>query len=218
MPTVPWYAHARVLMKAKRITQADLAESLGLSQGAISHFFTGRREPSMEQITKIAQILGKEVDELLSEEELMHIEYYSKHRPPEPITTLVPLISWQRAKDNCGMIPGEVERGAEYVLVPHNLERGSYALRVADDSMLNPSGAPTFPEGSVIVVNPRLEPAPGNLVVVCGGGSNISFRQLVRDAETLLLKPLNPRYPITKKAKRMRYCGVVVGKAYESFV
>lgn len=33
----------------------------------------------MEQITRVAQILRQEVDELLCEEELMHIEYYSKH-------------------------------------------------------------------------------------------------------------------------------------------
>lgn len=214
-----WYEQARNRMKNKRITQADLAEALGVSQGLISHFFTGRREPTLEQVGAIAKVLGVDPEDLFDDpQEFLYIEHHSSHRPIEPITTMVPVISWKRAKERCGVVPGWFESTTDYVLAPVNIEWGAYALKVLDDSMLNPYGTPTFAPDSVIVVNPRVNPRPGHFVITTGGSEGITFRELVQDAGSMLLKPLNPRYPIVKKTKGVKLCGVVVGKAYEQLV
>ena len=55
------------LRKNKGISQEELAKALGVSQGAISAYETGRWEPSIQTIKKMASILECTVDELLSD-------------------------------------------------------------------------------------------------------------------------------------------------------
>ena len=55
------------LRKKKNISQEELAASLGITQGAISAYETGRWEPSITTIKKMAQVLECTVDELLED-------------------------------------------------------------------------------------------------------------------------------------------------------
>jgi SOS-response transcriptional repressor LexA len=87
----------------------------------------------------------------------------------------------------------------------------AYALRVVGDSMTNPHGSPSFPEGTVIILDPEREAAPGKYVVVRQkGDSEVTFKQLVRDGGRFYLKPLNPRYPILEMNEDAVICGVLV--------
>lgn len=47
--------------KSLGMTQADLATKTGFDQAQISHWETGYRTPSVEQLEKLAEVLG-EVD------------------------------------------------------------------------------------------------------------------------------------------------------------
>ncbi len=53
-----WNELARARMKARKITQDQLAEHLGVTQGAVAHWMGGRREPSFEVIDSILQYVG----------------------------------------------------------------------------------------------------------------------------------------------------------------
>lgn len=53
-----WADRARLLMRRKRITQAALAEMLEMSQGGLSKWLNGEREPSLQGLTRIAKHLG----------------------------------------------------------------------------------------------------------------------------------------------------------------
>lgn len=55
------------LRKSKGISQEDLASAIGVTQGAISAYETGRWEPSITTIKKMASILGCTVDDLLED-------------------------------------------------------------------------------------------------------------------------------------------------------
>ena len=46
------------LLKTHRVTPKELAESLGVSRGIVSHWSLGKRRPSDEHITAIAGVLG----------------------------------------------------------------------------------------------------------------------------------------------------------------
>lgn len=73
--------------------------------------------------------------------------------------------------------------------VPVN--RYTFALRVTGDSM-----EPEFTEGMVLIIEPELDPLPGDFVIAKNGGDETTFKQLVKDGTEWYLKPLNPRYPI----------------------
>ena len=58
-----------VAREKRGITQAELADSLCVTQGAISQWETGRSFPRAELMPKLADIHGCTVDELLRKEE-----------------------------------------------------------------------------------------------------------------------------------------------------
>lgn len=124
----------------------------------------------------------------------------------------VPLISWVQAgkwKDVVDNLqPGQ---GEQWIHTTARVGPHAYALRIVGDSMTNPAGAPSFPDGTIIIVDPDRAADPGKFVVVRQRDSEeCTFKQLVRDAGHLYLKPLNPRYPLLEMAQDAVICGVLV--------
>lgn len=60
-----WFERARQRMEEVAMTQSALAGAVGTSPGALSHYLTGRRDPPLSLIPKIAQVLGCSTDALL---------------------------------------------------------------------------------------------------------------------------------------------------------
>ena len=56
------------IRKSKRLSQSDVAKKTGLKPAAISHFETGERRPSLENLQKLADALAVSVDYLLGRE------------------------------------------------------------------------------------------------------------------------------------------------------
>ena len=51
--------------KSKGFTQQVLARAVGLTQGAVAHWESGRRQPPLAMLRKIAAALGVDVRELI---------------------------------------------------------------------------------------------------------------------------------------------------------
>ena len=68
---------------------------------------------------------------------------------------------------------------------------------------------PRFEEGRVLIVEPDKEARPGHFVIVKNGDGEATFKQLIKDGGELMLKPLNPRYPI-RPLGDAKIIGVVV--------
>ncbi len=66
------------LRKEKKITQEELAETLGVSSKSISRWETGRNMPDLSLITPLCKELGTTINELLSGEKLNEKEYQEK--------------------------------------------------------------------------------------------------------------------------------------------
>lgn len=111
----------------------------------------------------------------------------------------VPLISWVRA-GTWGAIedryhPGEAEEWADaYDTRPGD---SAFALRVTGDSMTSPiPGDRSFPEGTIIIVDPGRSAGPGDFVIAKDVSTQqATFKRLVSDGGRWFLKPLNPSYP-----------------------
>ena len=124
----------------------------------------------------------------------------------------VPLVSWVRAGQWNEVVdvypPGQ---GEKPVYTTRKVGPRAYALRVVGDSMENPNGRPTYPQGSIIIVDPDREPRHGNAVIVrLEDSKEATFKQLIVEGGVQYLKPLNPRYPIMKIGSNASFCGVVV--------
>jgi transcriptional regulator with XRE-family HTH domain len=53
------------IREARGLSQADLAKKTGLQPAAVSHFETGNRSPSFDNLRKLSDALGVSVDYLL---------------------------------------------------------------------------------------------------------------------------------------------------------
>ncbi len=131
---------------------------------------------------------------------------------PGPEVFAVPLISWVTAGQWSEIVdnyrPGQ---GEKPVYTTRKAGPRAYALRVVGDSMENPNGRPTYPQGSIIIVDPDREALHGSAVIVrLDDSEQVTFKQLVVEGGIRYLKPLNPRYPIMKVDRKATFCGVVV--------
>jgi SOS-response transcriptional repressor LexA len=89
----------------------------------------------------------------------------------------------------------------------------SFALRVVGDSMTNPyPGGPSYPHGTIIVVDPDRQLTVGSRVIAKRNGEEATFKVYTEDGGRRLLKPLNPQYPIVEMTEDFHICGVVVGR------
>ena len=110
----------------------------------------------------------------------------------------VPLISWVQAGEwqqaNDPYPPGAAE---EWIASPVRGSEGVYALRVRGDSMFNPTGPKSYPDGCIIFVDPsRRSPHNGERIIAkLAGNDEVTFKVYVEDAGKSFLKPLNPQFP-----------------------
>lgn len=184
--------------------QGELARRAGLSQASISDIESGNTQPEFVKATtlvRIAKALGKD------------ISYLTGRREPnteEEIGVLsfrAPIISWVQAGRKQAVIdayqPGVAEDWEEYTVPASKL---AFALRVRGDSM-----TPDFPEGTVIIVDPAVSPKNGDYVVVRFNDTDeATFKKLVIDGPTKVLRPLNPAYPTIQLSEDAQLAGVVV--------
>ena len=59
----------RKIRESKKLSQTELAEKSGFQPSAISHFETGRRSPSFDNLKKLADALSVSIDYLLGRED-----------------------------------------------------------------------------------------------------------------------------------------------------
>ncbi len=186
-----------------RISQRELAKRSGLSQQLISKLENALVESTTE-VFRLAEVLRVNPRWLATGKGEAQDEENVADGPA--ITGHVPLISWVAAgswRDVADPYPP----GDGEAMVPATCRVGpnAYALRVQGDSM-----EPVFPNGSIIIVDPAVEPRQGSYVVVrLDEAEQATFKQLVIDGGTRYLKPLNPRYPLMEIRESATVCGVV---------
>lgn len=83
------------------------------------------------------------------------------------------------------------ENSFEFVSTSAPVKRFTFALRVQGDSM-----EPEFSEGMILIVEPELDPLPGDFVIAKNSNDETTFKKLVQDSGDYYLQPLNTRYPI----------------------
>lgn len=205
------------------MSQEKFGQIYGIgTQGAVWQYLEGRIPLNLDSAARFAEGLKARMSDFsptLSQQfqKLAAAQPHATYNlaaGPE-IKGKVPLISWVQAGswstavDN--LQPGDAE---EWVDTTVPIHQHTYALRVKGDSMTNPAGDPSFPHGSVIVVEPDAIDTPDKLIgsfviVKRQADDEATFKQLVKDAGAFYLKPLNPRYPMLQLQTGDVFCGVV---------
>ena len=195
---IGWPNRGRV-PKLKKFLRDDI------SLVAIRKWLVGDSMPEMKRMGELSQITGKSVQWLLTGTDASEANIEVS---PVPVYA-VPLISWVSAGMLCstGDIP-PVEMAEDYLPSPVKVGSRAYALVVRGDSMTSSSGR-SYPDGSIIIVDPDVEAVPP-CRVIARIGEESTFKELTKDAGQWFLKPLNPQYPTRVVDDSVHLCGVVM--------
>jgi SOS-response transcriptional repressor LexA len=170
------------------MSEQQFADAVGVSRGAVQQWEKpAGTAPKRANQPRVAELLGLSVAELLSGG--------SNIGPGMEQCAEVPLVSEVVAGNYTVIDNFQPRNPFETVPVTVPVKRHTYALRVNGDSMASETGD-SFPDGSVVVVEPEMEALPGDYVIALNASNQTTFKQLVKDGGELYLKPLNTRYPI----------------------
>lgn len=205
-----WNELAKTRLNTLGMTQAQLAEKMGVTQGAMGHWLNGRRSPSLAEVGTIFQILGISGAALNPDgtfsvgEDLTLLPV--KQQYEYPLFTTVQAGPFTEV--------GTYTAGDAKAWVPTNTKASDNAfwLEVKGHSMTAPQGVrPSFPEGMLILVDPAEDVESGDFCVASAhNDSEATFKKYEKDAGVSYLVPLNPAYRTIDCDHQCRIIGKVV--------
>lgn len=87
----------------------------------------------------------------------------------------------------------------------------AFGLRCVGDSMTKPGDPRSIPDGCTVIVDPDRQWQEGNRVVVSKRSFDVvTVKEIHTDGARIILRPLNPAYPLMELTDEMAVLGVVV--------
>ncbi|WP_195268633.1 XRE family transcriptional regulator [Eubacterium sp. 1001713B170207_170306_E7] len=186
----------RQLRKERNLSQANLAERLGVSQTAVSQWETDKNYPDINTIKQLADIYSVTTDYLLG------VDSSRLKKDNEIVVyTRVPAgVEWANIEERAGYEELGVkmlENGKTYV-----------GFKVSDDEM-----APVFLKNDVLIIEVRDNCEDGEIALVQVSGYDAEIKYVFMQPNGVLVQPLVPSkrgdfYANTSKEKA-RILGVV---------
>jgi SOS-response transcriptional repressor LexA len=178
------------------ITQAELAEMLGLTRFKVANYESGRTELPKQVAKKVAQYWKLPEDWFWDGQDLPPDSpiYQSKDvgAPQHPVAAMyapmpmggpVPAGSWADPDDT-----------EEMIEVPGFLvERGRFAATAEGDSML-----PLIEQGDLLIFQKESRPRTGTIVLARNGQNQVTVKVLRVKDNRYVLDSLNTAYPVAE--------------------
>ncbi|MFA9441138.1 LexA family protein [Uliginosibacterium sp. sgz301328] len=183
-----WIRKAR---EAAGLTQTELGDAVGTSKGNVSAWELGRHSASFDRLRAIARATGYALPD--SEAGLENVV------PADIGARQIPLINYVQAcqvAETLAAYAVGTATATEYLLPDRDLSTNAFALEIKGSSM-----QPEFREGDRVIIDPAVEPHPGDYVVAKNGKNEATFKKyrprgLNDDGEAVFeLVPLNEDYP-----------------------
>lgn len=162
------------------LTQAKLADLVGVTRATVTQWETGWSQPRMGAVEKLSEVLGVSMSELVDGSNTKRVP--GAITPPEPRKAYLPLLGKVHAGD-----AQEPQVLDERISLPYEVwerHRDGYFLQVEGQCMSR-----VYPEGSYILIDPARRPVNGSIAVVSIDGADYVMRRLYRGANVLVLSP-----------------------------
>ena len=182
-------ASLKVLRKRKGVSQQELADLLGVTRAAYSHYETGRRVPDAQSIKKLADYFDVSADEILERDNFgRQIEEIPELHPEDEV--MIPLVASLR----CG--PGTSGEPFTYIKpvpIPASYIRrwgdGLQAMLAVGESM-----SPNIFPGDFLICRPGSDWENGNVVSVNVDDSDMIKRIYRTSDGGIDLRSDNPKF------------------------
>ncbi|ALV91526.1 repressor [Pantoea rodasii] len=196
------------------LTQDALAKALGISRVSVTKWENGTTKPDGENLHRLAKILQTSPEWLLyskdaTQEDDIKIAPYIKKPIGVPIISAVQAGLWTDSYAS-----SRLSDVLSWTHTTSDVSDEVFGLIVRGESMTNPNGLPSIPEGSVVIVEPnfgQIDDLYGKIVVaILDGSSEATVKKLVWDSPNAYLMPLNPMFKPISIDGNCRIIGKVV--------
>lgn len=168
--------------KASSYTQKDLANLLKVKPTTVASWEQGRNKPLMDKVTKLTNIFGVSLTDLVGSDQENEVTDYFSQKP-----RMVPLI---------GTIamgaPITAEQNIEKYIPEYMMDRYAddtlFALRCQGDSMY-----PLIPNGAIATIRQQTDVEDGEIAAVLINGE-ATLKKVLHVGKTVVLRPANPDY------------------------
>jgi SOS-response transcriptional repressor LexA len=216
-------------MLAAELNQTTLAGLMGVTPQAVQQWISGETSPKGKRLELLAEVLRVSAYWLLTGNEPRHenigtinaqlsgineSKISGNIEPGPDIKGKIPLINYVQAGKWCEIM--DIHEPVEWIERTVDVSEKAFALRVVGDSMTNPFGVPSIPEGFIVIVDPAIQASSGSIVVARLENSNEAvLKQLIIDGPNTYLKSLNPDYRPIFINENCTICGVVKKVQFE---
>lgn len=176
-------------------SQAELARALNTSSQTINNWEA--RGISKQGLLTAQRVLGISASWLETGRGLK-LQRSDTNVSAAPIgKNTIPLINYVQAGNWMGAVnPFQPQDAHEFLMTDLELSENAFALEIKGDSML-----PEFREGDRVIIDPSIQPQPGDFVVAKNGEDEATFKKYrprgINERGELIfeLVPLNEDYP-----------------------
>ena len=182
----------RIARKSAGLTQAQVAEHIGINQNTYSYWESGKTRIDARSLQRLAELFGVPVDTLLddtiSKSKGVKIPVLGRVQAGVPIEAMEEILDYEE-------ITSEMAATGEF-----------FALMIKGDSM-----EPRMREGDVVIVRKQSDVTSGDTAVVIVNGHDATVKRLIKKEHVLMLQPTNPAHePLFFTPEEIKKLPVVV--------
>lgn len=168
--------HLKAARQAKHMTQTDVANYIGLTQGAYSNWERGETKIDGVQLSRLAELFEVSVDYLLGKTDIpgnkyIRIPVLGRVAAGIPIDAIEEVIDWED-------ISADTAGGGEY-----------FGLQIKGHSM-----EPKISDGDVVIVRRQPDVDSGDIAVVLVNGDDATVKKVKKSPQGVTLIPSNLAY------------------------
>lgn len=168
--------------KASSYTQKDLANLLKVKPTTVASWEQGRNKPLMDKVTKLTNIFGVSLTDLVgSDQENEVTDYFSKKPRMIPLIGTIAMGAPITAEQN-------IEKYIPEYMMDRYADDTLFALRCKGNSMY-----PLIPDGAIATIRQQSDVEDGEIAAVLINGE-ATLKKVLHVGKTVVLRPANPEY------------------------
>lgn len=168
--------------KASSYTQKDLANLLKVKPTTVASWEQGRNKPLMDKVTKLTNIFGVSLTDLVgSDQENEVTDYFSKKPRMVPLIGTIAMGAPITAEQN-------IEKYIPEYMMDRYADDTLFALRCKGNSMY-----PLIPDGAIATIRQQSDVEDGEIAAVLINGE-ATLKKILYVGKTVVLRPANPEY------------------------
>lgn len=187
-------------MSDKQMKQVDLCNKTGIDKALISNYLSGKYKAKQDKLHKLAIALDVSEGWLMCYDVDMDREWFEEKEPSEisidnaryiettTKTIKIPVLG----KVPAGVPIEAIQDILGYEEIPASMLKSGnnyFALKIDGDSMY-----PDYKTGDIIIIKQQSDCNSGDDCVVMVNGDDATFKRVIKQEKSIILKPLNNNY------------------------